>query len=175
MAGIDGSGNIICKTFSDKTCGAGQYIKEVKNDGTVVCDFVPLQENLTKVDYSFIDGYNRATNTVSRKSISQTAQQICGYFNGFTWSGSKCLQPTLSTRNIYSDKDGFLRLSGGSDSTTVGCSNCGSGCTPGGCPAGYADHGHSCSMGGNCGWRRWRNCERVCVRTRPVEGKLISP
>lgn len=93
FAGFDGVGSPVCKNFPDRTCGQGQYISEVKPDGSTICGQVPNHQSLPVIDYAFVDGFNAGTNTWSRKSLDQTAEQICAKLPFFTWAGGNCNAP----------------------------------------------------------------------------------
>lgn len=77
LAGFDAAGEAVCKNFPDKACGQGQYIKEIKPDGTTVCGQVPNHLSLPVVNYSFVDGYDAGSNTWSRKSLTDIAREMC--------------------------------------------------------------------------------------------------
>lgn len=90
FAGFNSGGAPVCKNFPNSSCGAGQYIKEVRPNGSVVCDTVATGSSLPTVPYSFVDGYDVASNTWSRKDINATAAQICSKFSGYSWTGTQC-------------------------------------------------------------------------------------
>lgn len=90
FAGFNSTGAAVCKNFPDKSCGQGQYISEVKPDGSIVCGEVPNHVSLPQSDYAFVDGFDKTTNTWSRKSFTQTAQKMCESFVGSSWTGTKC-------------------------------------------------------------------------------------
>lgn len=79
------AGNPICKTFPSGVCGPGQFIKEVKIDGSSICAPVPPEVGIPKQDFFFVDGYDLTTQTWSRKNITQTAEQICNHIGGYSW------------------------------------------------------------------------------------------
>jgi type II secretory pathway pseudopilin PulG len=56
------------------------------------------------------------------------------------------------------------------------CSNCGSQCNA--CPSGWNEVSRNCSMGSNCGLRKWRDCTSNCsqfVGNWTQVGKIIAP
>lgn len=90
FAGFNSAGAAVCKTFPNESCGTGEFIKAVAPDGTVTCALVPPELGIPKIDYSFVDGYDLSTHTWSRKTITQTAEQVCNRMSGFTWQYGTC-------------------------------------------------------------------------------------
>jgi prepilin-type N-terminal cleavage/methylation domain-containing protein len=83
------------------------------------------------------------------------------FCNGTIWKAIGSTTGVLSTA-VYQDQlNNTLTLipTPMYGATSLSCSNCGSNCDP--CPAGTL-LSNSCSMAGNCGFRRWRNCTASC-------------
>jgi prepilin-type N-terminal cleavage/methylation domain-containing protein len=84
-----------------------------------------------------------------------------------TWNATTvtCVRPpTATSKPIYLNPiSGQLQLTvpPSYHDVGVGCSNCGSNCTPS-CPGGYSLISNNCRMTGNCGFRRWRDCNGTC-------------
>lgn len=105
FAGLDVNGNAICKNFPDRTCGPGQYIKEVKANGDINCDTVPNHLSLPKSDFSFVDGFDAGTNSWSRKDANQIAQQVCSKIVGFSWNGTQCIPAVSGSTDSYTKEE----------------------------------------------------------------------
>lgn len=100
LVAINSSGQPVCKKVSGGSCGPNEYVKQVNTDGSLQCAQVPASANLTQSDYSFVDGYNSSTGIWSRKTIDQTAQQICARITGFTWNGTNCIPTAAGTTDF---------------------------------------------------------------------------
>lgn len=101
LSSINSNGGSYCKEMpTGAPCGTGQYVKQINADGSLVCEAVPAATSLAQQDFSFVDGYNSATNTWSRKDITQTAQQICARITGFTWNGTNCIPTAAGTTDF---------------------------------------------------------------------------
>lgn len=124
FAGIDPSGNVICKNFPDGSCGVNQYVKEIRPDGSIVCGVVPNHLSLGVSPYDFVDGYNNGAWT--RKTIEETAQTICGYFPDKTWLGGKCVPNAVTPPPVnggWSAWSSWSTCTGGSQTRTRTCTN----------------------------------------------------
>ena len=100
LQAINSNGAKLCKTIPNGACGSGMYVKEVKTNGDLVCEPVPSGASLPTVAYSFADGFDSSNNTWSRKTIDQTAQQICTRITGFTWNGTNCIPTAAGTTDF---------------------------------------------------------------------------
>jgi hypothetical protein len=106
-------------------------------------------------------------------AITSARQLACADLGG-NWNGAKC---TFSTVPIYNDTLAGVLITAPRamiQSQNFGCSNCGSGCNP--CPSGWSQGAGGCPLGGQCGLRRWRNCNYTCTRNlgmTPKYGELL--
>lgn len=94
LVAINSNGDPLCRKLPGGVCGTNQYIKTVRPDGTLECATIPAAANLPQQDYSFVDGYDAGAGTWSRKSIDQTAAQVCSRITGFIWNGTTCTPST---------------------------------------------------------------------------------
>lgn len=107
-------------------------------------------------------------------NLLQSAVQAACVSIGGGWNGTNCIQ---ATRPIYQNTiNGTLSASPYDmiQTGTYTCSNCGGGCNA--CPAGWSMSNQSCPLGGQCGFRKWRNCSMTCSRSlgqTPLYGELI--
>jgi type II secretory pathway pseudopilin PulG len=105
--------------------------------------------------------------------VQSAVQEACLSIGG-AWNGTNCTQ---ASRPIYQNTlNGSLSATAYDmiQSGTYTCSNCGGGCNA--CPAGWTMSNQGCPLGGQCGFRRWRNCSMTCSISRgqtPVYGRLI--
>lgn len=98
LRGFSSTGAADCRALPTGTCPTDQYVTQVNPDGSVNCAPVPAGATLPQVDYSFVDGYNGGV--WSRKSLAQTAQQICARITGFTWDGTNCIPTAAGTTDF---------------------------------------------------------------------------
>lgn len=179
--GIDLSGNSVCRNFPSQVCGPGQYVKEIDANGNSICGKVPNHLHLNPSDFEFVDGFNEATNQWNRKSINQTAERICSYFEGMSWSGTRCLETTIPPTPVnggWSSWGPAGSCVDGLAPQTRSCtnpppSNGGTNCS--GPDTQYV----SCSTPVNGGWSSWVNgpCvsnsmtqTRTCTNPAPANG-----
>lgn len=123
FAGLDISGAPICKTFPVLDCGTGQYIAEIRPDGTPRCESVPNPVPLATSPFSFIDGFDTVSNSWTRKTISQTAERICSYFDKMSWGGVNCDPVPAPINGGWSDWSDWAACSGGNQTRTRTCNN----------------------------------------------------
>lgn len=124
FAGFNSDGSVNCKAFRTvATCGNNQYVREISSDGTPVCAPVPNHQNLTQINFSFVDGFNDPAWT--RKTIAQTAQEVCARFGNRRWNGSACELTTVNPpiNGGWSSWSPWSLCSGGSQTRTRTCTN----------------------------------------------------
>lgn len=137
------------------------------------------------VQYEAAPNNNTIKNCYSQleTAVETARKETCEDIYGVgAWDATlkKCVKPvSASGKPIYLNPiNGQLQLSvpPSYHDVPVSCSNCGSNCTPG-CPGGgYGLISNNCRMSGNCGFRRWRDCNGVCRKSFPAfvpEGYLI--
>jgi type II secretory pathway pseudopilin PulG len=180
FAGFDPSGNARCVNYPTSTCGPRQYISEITASGNVVCTEVPNHEDLPTVDFYFVDGFNSATKQWSRKSIPQVSQQLCSYFTGMTWNGSRCEPVVVPVNGGWSSWSGWSTCEGGTQKRQRSCSNP----TPangGDACSGSSEESQTCTSdvvnGGWSDWGSWSECfaaqrtrTRTCTNPTPANG-----
>ncbi|GEM_PF-2875815 len=128
FAGFNSMGSPVCKNFPDSSCGAGQYIKEVRPNGTVVCDTVPNPAQGVVASNEYLRGYaadgTKIAGTIdvcsgtNQFSYFDGTHFACGSATGL-WqliSNKLTYTPTSSpTKPVRIDYDGKILGSNGLD------------------------------------------------------------
>ncbi len=87
----------------------------------------------------------------------------------------KCTLPssTPASQFLYMSNSGLTLVK--PLPTAYSCSNCGSDCSP--CPAGWTELSNNCSRSSRqCGLRKWRNCNGMCINGNPNPvGRIYPP
>jgi hypothetical protein len=160
----------VCKTVPNGACGSGMYVKEVKTNGDLVCEPVPGGASLPTVAFSFADEFDASNNTWSRKTIDQTAQQICDRILGATWNGTKCTvaagggcQPQCPKANELCTGDSSYKSDGcGGFCNVTGTRECRVDCGEGG-GGGATACTNPNSNETNFGNIGWEDCSHRCT------------
>lgn len=119
-------------------------------------------------------GKYTSCNSQMSNAINSARQLACADLGG-NWNGTKCVFVSVP---VYNDTLAGVLIPVQRNmiqSGTYTCSNCGSGCNP--CPAGWTQGAGGCPLGGQCGFRRWRNCNYTCTRNlgpTPKYGELLQ-
>lgn len=82
FAGFNSFGSPVCKNFPDRTCGAGQYIKEVRPNGSVICEDVPTSTQGIVAANEYLRGYAADGTKVAGTIETCTGANHFTYFNG---------------------------------------------------------------------------------------------
>lgn len=94
-------------------------------------------------------------------AITSSRQLACQDLGG-NWNGVKCV--FVKVPIYYNSATGMFVPNPEEMIKTEakGCSKCGGECNP--CPGGWYKQSGGCSMGGQCGFHKWRNCNFVCAQ-----------